>query len=184
MNPDANPDMNELHERAVILALDPYAQELRSVHPSPALDARVDATLKAWSDENAGRRLVWHPLFWGVAAASIAAVAAGVALLVARDGHPNSAPSEPSTIATLRPELQLHGESLSDLSAGQVSLWPAEAAIFRVKASLTSTGERAAPGKNTNVERQYWVDVRIANDGTMRIVQVLPADRTHFVPHE
>ncbi len=35
-----------------------------------------------------------------------------------------------------------------------------------------------------NGERQYWVDVRIANDGTMRIMQVLPADRSRVVPRE
>jgi hypothetical protein len=56
------------------------------------------------------------------------------------------------------------------IPSGQYSLWPTEAAVFRVKASLGSAAQ-SVPG-----ERQYWVDVRVANDGSMRIVRVLPAN--------
>jgi hypothetical protein len=52
-----------------------------------------------------------------------------------------------------------------------------------VKASLGSTVVQTS-GQAASGERQYWVDVRIANDGTMRIMQVLPAERGRVVPRE
>jgi hypothetical protein len=58
-----------------------------------------------------------------------------------------------------------------------------EAAIFRVKASFVSTAG-FVPANEQDGERQYWVDVRIANDGTMRIMQVVPAERGRGVPHQ
>jgi hypothetical protein len=76
------------------------------------------------------------------------------------------------------------GATVSPLAAGgQVSLFPADGAVFRVKASLTSA-VLESPGQAEPGERQYWVDVRIANDGTMRIMQVLPAERGRVVPLE
>jgi hypothetical protein len=71
-------------------------------------------------------------------------------------------------------------------TGGQVSLFPADGAVFRVKASLASavirtSGQVPEPADG---ERQYWVDVRIANDGTMRIMQVLPAERGRAMPLE
>lgn len=53
------------------------------------------------------------------------------------------------------------------LPSSQYSLWPTQGAVFRVRASLDT-----APAAG---ERQYWVDVRVANDGSMRIVRVIPA---------
>ena len=73
---------------------------------------------------------------------------------------------------------------MSPLAAGQVSLYPAESAIFRVKASFASAVSVPQSGETDQGERQYWVDVRIANDGTMRIVQVIPAERGRVVPRE
>jgi hypothetical protein len=64
-----------------------------------------------------------------------------------------------------------------------VSQWPTEAAIFRVRASFASTSGFILPGEQEG-ERQYWVDVRIANDGTMRIMQVLPAERGRAMPQQ
>jgi hypothetical protein len=184
--------MNDLNERAVTRALDPYSQALHGMRPSSGLDARVDAAIKAWSDESAARRFLRRPLPWAVAVASIAIITGGIALLVARDGKELhgaevlSAGTDPAQLhgAGVQPALQLRGTGVSALAAGQVSLWPAESAIFRVKASLASTGSAVPPGGNTEGERQYWVDVRIANDGTMRIMQVIPADRGRVVPFE
>ena len=74
--------------------------------------------------------------------------------------------------------------AVSPLTTGsQVSLFPADGAVFRVKANLASAVIPTS-GQKTNGERQYWVDVRIANDGTMRIMQVLPAERSRIVPRE
>jgi hypothetical protein len=52
-----------------------------------------------------------------------------------------------------------------------------------VKASFVSTAGFVPAGEQDG-ERQYWVDVRIANDGTMRIMQVVPAERGRGVPHQ
>jgi hypothetical protein len=83
----------------------------------------------------------------------VAVIATGVALLLAR-----SQADPPAPIA----------QHIA-LPSNQYSLWPTEAAVFRVKASLDS----ATPATG---ERQYWVDVRVANDGSMRIVRVIPAN--------
>ncbi len=74
------------------------------------------------------------------------------------------------------PRCEQRGVAVVDRRSG-VAL-PAEGAVFRVRANLTS----AVMPDDNNGERQYWVDVRIANDGTMRIMQVLPAERSQVVP--
>jgi hypothetical protein len=92
---------------------------------------------------------MWRrPLPWAIAAASAAIVAVGIALLVVR------ATPEPAVAAQIV------------IPSNQYSLWPTEGAVFRVKASMDSAAN----------ERQYWVDVRVANDGSMRIVRVIPAN--------
>ena len=81
------------------------------------------------------------------------------------------------------PELSAR-TAVSPLTTGsQVSLFPAEGAVFRVKANLASAVIPTS-GEMKSGERQYWVDVRIANDGTMRIMQVLPAEHSRVVPRE
>ena len=139
-------------------ALGAYARSLRDVQPSAALDARIAASIQ----EHGGvrrRRPIWRrPLPWVVAAASVAVIAAGSALLLMR-AAPERAVSIPMPSA--------FGDQVA-LPSSQYSLWPTEAAVFRVKASF---GTAPAAG-----ERQYWVDVRVANDGSMRIVRVIPAN--------
>jgi hypothetical protein len=117
-----------------------------------------------------------------VAAASIAVVAGGIALLISQDAKRDAGESAVPMVAAAPRATEAPISRMSPLAAGQMSLYPAESAIFRVKASFASavrpeTGEVAG-------ERQYWVDVRIASDGTMRIVQVLPAGRAHLMPRQ
>jgi hypothetical protein len=176
--------MTDSTERALVRALDPYAQSLRTLEPSAALDDRVETAIAAWAEQSAARRLWRRTLPWVVAAASVAVVAGGIALLMSRDGQRSDDARLPPLVtlpAEVRPSDLTRGSELtyarlSPLSAGQVSLYPAESAIFRVKASFASALPQG--------ERQYWVDVRIANDGTMRIVQVIPAERGRVVPRE
>src|SRR5262245_16387845 len=184
--------MTDSTERAVARALDPYAHTLRGLEPSEALDARMATAIAAWAEQSAARRLWRRPLSWVVAAASVAVVAGGIALLMSREGQRDSEASSPPMVtvptavgqpADLARASDRSYARLSPLAAGQVSLYPAESAIFRVKASFASAVSLPHTGEPQG-ERQYWVDVRIANDGTMRIVQVIPAERGRVVPRE
>ena len=106
-------------------------------------------------------RPLWRrPLPWAIAAASACVIATGIALLIARS-TPDAPPTQPTAMRSTA------GDQVT-LPSSQYSLWPTEAAVFRVKASFDAT---PAAG-----ERQYWVDVRVANDGSMRIVRVIPAN--------
>jgi hypothetical protein len=179
---------DELTDSALGRALGAYSRALRRVRPSAALDERLAAAIR----EHAGVRHVrppWRrPLPWVVAVASVAVIATGIALLLVRAtpvekamqaSHASGAATEAAVvtladapvIAPTAAALARHdtGDRLA-IPSSQYSLWPTEAAVFRVKANLGG-GSEAVPG-----ERQYWVDVRVANDGSMRIVRVLPAN--------
>jgi hypothetical protein len=172
--------MSEDQVLVVTGELDRYAQVLRNQPPSAELDRRIDGAIDAWAATN-GSRNVWRmPLTWVAAVASLAVISGGVALLASRDREVQ--PAGLSAAAAQIPGLQIERMGVPALAAGQISQWPADSAIFRVKASFVSTSGFIPPGEQ-DTERQYWVDVRIANDGTMRIMQVLPAERGRVVPH-
>jgi hypothetical protein len=181
-----SPILNDPMDREVIRRLDEYAESLRAEVPSAELDARMEATITQWATEHRKHGLLRRPLAWVVAAASIAVVAGGIALLAIDES--GDGPTAPDALASApispRPELSAR-TAVSPLATGsQVSLFPAEGAVFRVKANLASAVMPTSAGQPANGERQYWVDVRIANDGTMRIMQVLPAERGRIVPRE
>jgi len=181
-----SPVLNDQMDREVIRRLDDYAESLRAEVPSAELDARMEATIAQWATEHRKRGLLRRPLAWVVAAASVAVIAGGIALLaIDESGDSPSAPDALAGVSTTSPLPELSARTaVSPLATGsQVSLFPAEGAVFRVKANLASAVIPTS-GQMTNGERQYWVDVRIANDGTMRIMQVLPADRNRVVPRE
>ena len=180
-----SPVINETLEREVIRQLDDYAESLRAEAPSAELDARMEASIAQWASEHRAHGILRRPLAWVVAAASIAVITGGIALLAI--GERGDEPDAPDALAVAPsvplPELSAR-TAVSPLATGsQVSLFPAEGAVFRVKANLASAMVPTS-GQMTNGERQYWVDVRIANDGTMRIMQVLPAERGRVVPRE
>ena len=182
-----SPVINDQHDRDVIRRLDDYAESLRAEAPSAELEARIDASIAQWASEHRKRGLLRRPLVWVVAAASVAVIAGGIALLAIDES--GDSPDAPDALAGAptsprRPELSAR-TAVSPLATGsQVSLFPAEGAVFRVKANLASAVLPTSSGQPANGERQYWVDVRIANDGTMRIMQVLPAERSRVVPRE
>lgn len=207
-----SPVINDQLDRDVIRRLDDFAESLRAEAPSAELDARMEAAIAEWAGEHRKQGLLRRPMAWVVAAASIAVVAAGIALLVieerpggaqvanvtaddvsASDGRASELSASERAAHQRRsalPELSVPPElsartAVSPLATGsQVSLFPAEGAVFRVKANLAAAMMPTSAGQPENGERQYWVDVRIANDGTMRIMQVLPAERGRVVPRE
>src|SRR4051812_1023006 len=164
---------------AITQKLDCYSQALRGLQPSAELDQRVAESIGAWAAKNDSRSLLKRPLAWIAAAASIAVISGGVVLLAI---HDRGSTEGLSAAAARLPAVQIDRMSVPALAAAQVSQWPVEAVTFRVKASFGSTAG-FAPAGEPDGERQYWVDVRIANDGTMRIMQVVPADRGLGVPH-
>lgn len=146
--------MNEESTIAVLTrALGSYAASLRELQPSADLDARMASSIQEHTGVRRPRPVWRRPMPWLAAAASAAAIVVGVALLMVR-----AKPEQPVP------------EARFALPSNQYSLWPTEAAVFRVKANLNAT---AAPAAD---ERQYWIDVRVANDGSMRIVRVIPAN--------
>jgi hypothetical protein len=172
--------MSDGNALAVTRELDKYAEALRLVQPSTDLDTRMSTAIETWAARN-GRRPLWgRPMAWAAVAASVAVISSGIALLVTRD---RGGADGLSAAAAELPGLQIERMGVPALAAGQISQWPAEAAIFRVRASFASTSGFIPPGEQEG-ERQYWVDVRIANDGTMRIMQVLPADRGRAMPQQ
>jgi hypothetical protein len=185
-----SPVTNDKLDQAVTRQLDDYSDSLRAERPSARLDARMEATIAEWASERRSQSVLRRPLAWVVAVASVAVIAGGIALLAIGERGEGPASQEtargvPRTAAAASrlPPLS-RGTTVSPLATGgQVSLFPAEGAVFRVKASLGSAAMQTS-GQAANGERQYWVDVRIANDGTMRIMQVLPAERGRVVPRE
>jgi hypothetical protein len=150
-------------------ALGAYSRSLRQVRPSAALDARLAASIREHAGVRPVRPLWRRPLPWVVAAASVAVIATGIALLLVRTTPPENPSFAQAIDEPIAPARNDAGDRRV-IPSGQYSLWPTEAAVFRVKASLGGAAE-SVPG-----ERQYWVDVRVANDGSMRIVRVLPAN--------
>jgi hypothetical protein len=180
-----SPVTNERLEGQVIRQLDDYAESLRTEMPSAALDARMEASIAQWASEQRVRGILHRPLAWVVAAACVAVVSGGIALLAFGDRNDDADVAEALTVPPTTPLPELSPRTaVSPLTTGsQVSLFPADGAVFRVKANLASAVIPTS-GQMTKGERQYWVDVRIANDGTMRIMQVLPAEAARVVPRE
>ncbi len=181
-----SPVINERLDRQAIRELDDYAESLRAEVPSVELNARLEATIAEWASEHRAHGFLRRPLPWVVAAASVAVITGGIALLVIGERGDDAGPTDAPTVAGASADPQLAtGDAVSRLAStgSQVSLFPAEGAVFRVKANLASA-VIATSGQAGNGERQYWVDVRIANDGTMRIMQVLPAERGRIVPRQ
>src|SRR5262249_2849372 len=139
-----NRDMTDSTERAVARVLDPYAQALRGLERSEALNDRMETAITAWAEQSAARRLRRRPLPWVVAAASVAVVAGGIALLMSRDEQrgsdgdttqlatvptESSGPASITRVSAVPRAADLSYARVSALAAGQVSLYPAESAI-------------------------------------------------------
>jgi len=173
--------MNSTHDERLSEALRLYRDTLREERPSPQLDTRIEAAITQHVSRRAPSRRApsrWRVAAWS-AAASLAAIAAGVLAL-----RPWSAAtieeisSEPASVPTAAAGTPVVNDPVVNAAAvdmpwhaADLSPWPVDAAIVRVRGSLATDSARMSG----NVpRRQYWVDVRLTSDGSMRIVGVEP----------
>jgi hypothetical protein len=178
-------------ELAVLRPLNAYADALRAARPSPALDARIAALIRDSSrrPESSGAR--FRRLTAGVAAAAVLIAAFVLWSVRSERGEEPINERHNARLSVVEPlrehvdsaQLQDAHAAFSVLPTGQYSLWPTEASLLRVRARLGATATLAPDGEVTD-ERRFWVDVRIANDGSMRIVRVVPADSEWAVEKE
>ncbi len=178
-----------------------YRDSLRRARPSPALEERVASAIDDFAASGASRRRVRRvPPGPAIAAGVAALVAASVVLWLALgqrdgsgvesalgeytsdvvdDGVADQGATPPPETAThgAYPMMQHAGSALLIEPAGTYSLWPTESAVFRLQTRLDTAmpafGAAAGPA---GTEQRYWVDVRVANDGSMRIVRIVPVD--------
>ena len=177
-----------------------YGASLRRSRPSARLDARVAEAIErhrserhalgGWRKLNARR--MGPALAAGGAAVVMAASMLWLGMRVQREAAPGEVagalesnelanapqaygvePSAPDTAPAVADD-----DAFAVVPTGQYSLWPTDAAVFRVRADL-NTLRAVSAALPAEGERQYWVDVRVANDGSMRIVRVVPVDGTH-----
>lgn len=121
-------------------------EDLRAIEPSARLDGRMTKAFESLSVRPARiHRLV---AVWA-AAASVALIAG--AGLIAYGLH--RAP--PARMAAASP-------------------WPAPPALVRVEATFGAAAAAREIGTG-QADRHYWVDVAIGDDGSIRIVRVIPA---------
>jgi hypothetical protein len=139
---------------------DAYRRMLRGLDMSPALDQRMTAAIANHVSQRPQQRWLWPAAF--TAAAATAAVA--ITLLLVRTGAP---PSDVEKVAAATPTLR--SPSPPDWRTAPLSPWPVDAAVVRVRGTLSTQP----------AELQYWLDLRLASDGSMRIVRVIPVQ-----PHE
>ena len=123
----------------------PYRAHLRSLKPSRALDQRIAESIARETSRRNRPRWAWPAV----------AAAAGVAALVL------------IAFALRSPDAPMQAASAPPATAGSAlpaSYWLVEPSVVRVRGRLATQP----------TERQYWLDVRLASDGSMRIVRVIP----------
>jgi hypothetical protein len=145
-------------------AFEAYAAALERLPVSTQLDLRMQAAIE---HELSHRRRPppWRTHAKWALAASVALIASVTVILVRSSGFDRGVSGSTDAPSQTPPELAAT-DAMLIFPAGAVSLWPTEATVFRVRSTF---GAR-------NVEQQYWIDVRMANDGSMRIERVLSAD--------
>jgi hypothetical protein len=147
-----------------------YQKSMEGERPSAGLDAVIDAHIRratraAVSDvRRRGISRVWR------AAAASVLVAAGTGLWLTWGGH-RSAGTLPDAAAWLPADASGQVVRLADYP-----LTGTEAAVFRLRARL-GAGMPIPQGMDPAYGGNYLVDVRMANDGSMRILRVIPANR-------
>jgi hypothetical protein len=163
--------MNDADEN-IARALDAYATALAQVGPSARLQARMQAAIE---QELAlkPKRSKYRRAGWAVAAC---AGFAGVAtlLVLGLDARRERQAMDLPRVKAPHHARQSDAATLV-FPSGAVSLWPTQATVFRVRGSLGDLGGSNVAGRSS-AEQQYWIDVRVANDGSMRIERIFSAD--------
>jgi hypothetical protein len=169
-------------DEKVTTALDAYATALHSVRPSQQLDARIHAAIAREMSRAQARSSLWRKPMWALAAGAAAIAIIASVLLLARESDELVLTDVWIARENLPPPALPEG-SLAVLPAGGISLWPTEATVFRVRGPLDAVGSMLPPSIEVDPEQQYWFDVRMANDGSMRIERVLSADGSELFAH-
>jgi hypothetical protein len=147
-------------------AVGDYARALRSERPSSALDQRVSGAIGRWAAPDRKRRA--HSRF----ETRLFAIAAGVALVMIGGAYAwlVAAPDRPA------PQVTANDTIPRSLAAVSPDVVPLQEVVLRVPTTFAG-GATAFPAVATTTdELRYWVDVRIASDGSMRVVRVVPVD--------
>ncbi len=146
-------------------AMSAYARALRREQPTAALDERIAGSIERWAAPNRKRRAqsVFETRLFAIAAALAAILIGGAyALLVA-------APERPA------PQVAANETASHFPMAYPPEVIPVQEVVLRVPTTLS--GATAVPAVATTTdELRFWVDVRIASDGSMRVVRVVPVD--------
>lgn len=164
-------DAPEMHsQESVARALETYAAALDELRPSPQLQARMQSAI-AGELARRPRQARLHRWGWMLAATIVLAATAtlGVQVLQMR----TELAAQSAAAAAARQEAARNAQMLDQpriFPSGAVSLWPTQGTVFRVRSTLAGMGS----------EQQYWVDVRLANDGSMRIERIFAADGTEL----
>lgn len=139
---------------------------LRSVGPSSELDARYRRSVDAWSARRNAAVAYRRALPLLIAAGTIAAVV-GLGWWVARERDRSMA------------AVAVHQDSpLRSPSAAYMS---PDAAVLHVRATLGARVPLAGSDAGLARPGEYWVDIGVAGDGTVRVERVTPVDE-RFVP--
>ena len=164
-----------------------YGAHLRRNRPSAQLDERIAQAIER-HDQRHGRadwrKINPRRIGPALAAGCAAILTAGLILWLGGSVQREAPPAEVADLSPTNPLVNDAGQDVQPYAApdafavvptGQYSLWPTDAAVFRVRANLDTLRavSAALPAED---ERQYWVDVRVANDGSMRIVRIVPVN--------
>lgn len=154
-----------------------YAKALQRVEPSAALNARIEALIERSAAKHPWRESVFErPLF------AVAAAVAG-ALILATYAVAFLIPSESRETSTLAARNQEAAPPLV-IDSSTPPPWspadtvPIDAVVLRVPTGLKGAGAAVPAVAADARELRFWVDVRVATDGSMRVVRVVPADIT------
>ncbi|HEU4530341.1 MAG TPA: hypothetical protein VFR59_04115 [Steroidobacteraceae bacterium] len=164
-----------------------YGAHLRRSRPSAQLDERIALAIERNHKERhdrAWRKINPRRIGPALAAGCAAVLTAGLILWLGGSVQREAPPAEVADVLPTNPLANDAGHDMQPYAApdaftvvptGQYSLWPTDAAVFRVRANLDTLRavSAALPAED---ERQYWVDVRVANDGSMRIVRIVPVN--------
>ena len=147
-------------------AVGAYTRALQREQPSAALDQRIAGSIERWAAPDRRRRAqsVFETRLFAIAAAlALLLIGGAYALLVV-------APDRPA------PQVTAYETVSSPSVAYPPDVFPLQEVVLRVPTTLSS-GATAAPAVATTTdELRFWVDVRIASDGSMRVVRVVAVD--------
>jgi hypothetical protein len=164
--------MNHSQE-SLARALETYAAALGQLTPSPQLQARMQAAIASELAQRPPRARIrrWS---WAIAASIVLGVTLTYTVRMQR--MRTELAEQANAVATARAAATQNDtvdevmNAMTVFPTGAVSLWPTQGTVFRVRSTLSNMGN----------EQQYWIDVRMANDGSMRVERVFAADGTEL----